>query len=290
MTPSAAGSRRVDARWNAIVAGVCRGGIEARRSLTDVADLFGWVFFPGVSLLVMYFLRDVTVPGLELSLGAQAIPGILGMNVVFIAVLGLSMALTVDRGDGTLLRAKATPHGVLGYLVGKVTTQAAFSIAISVVLLVAAAFLFDGLATARPSSWPSLIGVLVLGLVATLPWGAIVGSLFRNPQSLSFVSLLLMGLIAVSGVFYPLTALPGWVQVLGQVFPVYWLGLGMRHALLPDSAAAAEITGTWRELETLAALGGWAVVGFLLAPLVLGRMTRRATGASITTDPRHTVG
>lgn len=275
--------------WNAVRAGLSRGGIEARQSLTSAADLIGWVFFPGVSLLVMFFLRDVTVPGLDFSLGAQAIPGILGMNVVFIAVLSLAVALTADRGDGTLLRAKATPHGVLGYLVGKITAQAAFCIAISVVVLLVAAVVFDGLATARPSTWPMLIGVLLLGLAATLPLGAVLGSLFTNPQSLSFVSLLFMGLVAISGVFYPITALPGWLQTLGQLFPVYWLGLGMRHALLPDSAAAAEIAESWRVLETLLALGAWTVAGFLLAPVVLRRMARRATGSSITTDPRQTI-
>lgn len=275
--------------WNAARAGLSRGGIEARQSLTSAADLTGWVFFPGASLLVMYFLRDVTVPGLELSLGAQTIPGILGMNIVFIAMLGLSMALTVDRGDGTLLRAKATPHGVLGYLVGKITAQAAFCVTISVVILVVAAFLFDGLATARLSTWPMLIWVLVLGLAATLPLGAVLGSLFSNPQSLSLVSLLFMGLVAISGIFYPITALPGWLQTLGQLFPVYWLGLGMRHALLPDPAAAAEIAGSWRALETLVALVAWTVAGFLLAPVVLRRMARRASGSSITTDPRQAI-
>ena len=46
----------------------------------------------------------------------------------------------------------------------------------------------------------------------------------------------MMGLIAISGIFYPITALPGWLQWIAQVFPVYWLGLGMRSALLPDAA------------------------------------------------------
>jgi len=33
----------------------------------------------------------------------------------------MMMQLTVEREDGTLLRAKAIPRGMLGYLVGKVT-------------------------------------------------------------------------------------------------------------------------------------------------------------------------
>lgn len=283
------GGRVVNPRGNAILAGLQRGRIEFGQSLRRPSEPFSWVFFPGVSLLVMFFLRDTTVPGLGLSLGSQAIPGIIGMTIVFIGTLGLSMALTVDRGDGTLLRAKATPHGVLGYLVGKITSQAGFCTAIIAMILIVGGFLFDGLDLGNATTWLMLIWVLALGLAATLPLGAIFGSLFTNPQSLGLISLVFMGLVAISGVFYPITTLPGWLQTLGQFFPVYWLGLGMRAALLPETAAAAEIGASWRHLETLLALGAWTTAGFLIAPLVLHRMARRASGATITTDPRQAI-
>lgn len=75
-----------------------------------------------------------------------------------------------------------------------------------------------------------------------------------------------------SDVFYPITALPAWLEVVGQVFPVYWLGLGLRSALLPDALAAAEVGESWRHFETVGVLGLWAVVGFVLAPIVLRRL------------------
>lgn len=90
-----------------------------------------------------------------------------------------------------------------------------------------------------------------------------------------------MGLIAISGVFYPLTALAGWVQALAQAFPVYSLGLGMRSALLPDDTAVVEIGGLWRPVETAAVLGAWAVAGLVVAPLVLRRMARRESGSNV---------
>jgi ABC-type sugar transport system ATPase subunit len=90
----------------------------------------------------------------------------------------------------------------------------------------------------------------------------------------------IIGLIAISGIFYPITALPHWLQWIGQVFPVYWLGLGMRSALLPDPAAV-EIGGSWRHLETAGVLGAWAALGLLVAPLVLRRMARRESGSVV---------
>lgn len=90
-----------------------------------------------------------------------------------------------------------------------------------------------------------------------------------------------MALAGVSGIFYPLQALWGWVQVVAQVFPMYWLGLGLRSSFLPDGAASAEIGDSWRTLESIAVLGIWAIVGVALSPLVLRRMSRRTSGSQV---------
>ncbi|MEO3867239.1 hypothetical protein ABGB18_00255 [Nonomuraea sp. B12E4] len=57
------------------------------------------------------------------------------------------------------------------------------------------------------------------------------------------------------------------------------LGLGMRSAFLPDSAAALEIGGFWRPVEMLLVLGAWIVASLLLAPPILRRMARRESGS-----------
>ncbi|ONI80679.1 ABC transporter [Saccharothrix sp. ALI-22-I] len=265
----------------AVRAGVRRGRIEFGQTMTNAGELIGWLWLPVVALVVMYAFGDGAVPGVDFPLGAQAVPGILAMNAVFTGLMSLAMALTMDREDGTLLRAKATPNGVLAYVVGKVLGKAALTVAVLALVLVPALFLFDGLEPGRASTWLTSAWVLVLGLLATLPIGVILGAVFGNTQSLGFVTLLIMGLVVVSGVFYPITALPGWLQWVGQAFPLYWLGLGLRSALLPDALAVAEIGGSWRHLETVIALGAWAVVGFVLAPVVLRRMARRESGSSV---------
>lgn len=164
-----------------------------------------------------------------------------------------------------------------GYVTGKVLAQAGLTVVVLAIVLVAAVALFDGFAP----SWLAVAGMTALGLVATLPLGAVLGSLFTNSQSLSLATMLLMGLLVISGVFYPVTAMPEWLQWVAQVFPVYWLGLGLRSALLPDALAVAEIGESWRHLATAGALGAWAVLGFALAPAVLRRMARRESGSAV---------
>jgi ABC-2 type transport system permease protein len=62
---------------------------------------------------------------------------------------------------------------------------------------------------------------------------------------------------------------------------MYWLGLGMRSALLPDSAVVVEIGQSWRPWATLGVLAAWAVIGLVLAPILLRRMARRESGSSV---------
>ncbi|GAA3458543.1 hypothetical protein ACFFSW_04775 [Saccharothrix longispora] len=90
------------------------------------------------------------------------------------------------------------------------------------------------------------------------------------------------GVPAMSAVF---TALPGWAQAVGQAFPLYWFGLGLRSAPLPDAAVAAGVGGRCGPPWTAVALGLWAVVGFALAPPLLRRTIRREPGAPVPRRP-----
>ncbi|NYT94352.1 ABC transporter permease [Salinispora sp. H7-4] len=268
-------------KTTALRAGLRRGAIELRSTFTNGQDLWNY-FFPTVVLLVaVFFMRGATVPGTDFSLGSRTLPSALGMGLLFGGLLGLAQALVVDREDGTLLRAKAIPNGMLGYLVGKLVLVSSVAMIGLVIQLTPGMLFLDGLRLDEASAWLTLAWVVPLGLVATLPLGAMIGSLIENPRNMGLVVLPVMGLIAVSGIFYPITGLPGWLQGAAQVFPLYWLGLGMRSALLPADLAAVEIGGSWRHLEMVAVLGAWAVLGLVLAPVLLRRMARRESGSRV---------
>lgn len=260
--------------------GWTRGLIELRQSFTNGGDLASHLLWPVLMVVTMWFLRDREFGPEGFGLGTLALPGILGMNVA-LGMVTMSQILTAEREDGTLLRAKATPHGMRTYLTGKVVSVSGMLLVDLTVLLVPAMLIIDGLAVDSAAAWLTLGWMLVLGMAATLPVGAVLGSVFTSTRAQGLVQLPVLALIAVSGVFYPLTALPGWVQGVAQMFPVYWLGLGMRSAMLPDAMAAVEWGESWRRAETVAVLGAWAVVGLAVAPLVLSRMARRESGSSV---------
>jgi ABC-2 type transport system permease protein len=271
----------MNARTAALRSGLTRGWIEFKQTWTNLDDVVGQLVFVVLFLGTLFFMRNATLPGTALSLGAATVPSVLGAGIVFNGLTGAAGYLAVDREDGTLLRAKATPNGMLGYLVGRTTALSLQQLTSLAAVLVPSLFVFSSLAPDGVWSYLHLLGVLLLGFFATMPIGAALGSLTKNARSTGLIVLPVMGLGAISGIFYPIIALPGWVQAVAQVFPMYWLGLGMRSALLPDSAVIVEIGHSWRPLPTLAVLLAWSVIGLTLAPILLRRMARREAGSSV---------
>ncbi|GAA1719998.1 ABC transporter permease [Kribbella yunnanensis] len=263
----------------AIRAGWRRGLIELRQSFTNGPELASHFLWPVLTLAALFFLRHRDFGSSGLLLGALALPSILGMNAAM-GMVSMSQQLTADREDGTLLRAKATPHGMLGYLIGKVVSVAGSLLADLLIVLIPGLIIVGGLSV-DTSGWLTLVWVLLLGMVATLPIGAVLGSVFTSARAQGLIQLPMLGFIAISGIFYPLTALPSWLEWIGQLTPIYWMGLGMRSALLPDEAVVVELGESWRHLETAGVLGVWAVAGLLLAPVVLRRMARRESGSAV---------
>lgn len=264
----------------AVRAGLARGWIELRQLFTTGPDLIGQFLTPAITLGVLFFLRDRIYDDTGLSVAELALPGLLGSIIAFNGLYALLNVLVLDREDGTLLRAKAVPNGMIGYFVGKiVATSAAVILQVIIVLGVGAAII-GGSSLSGPGAWVTFVWVVALGLLAALPLGAIGGSVL-DTRTAFLLTMPLMGLIAISGIFYPITALPGWLQGVGQAFPMYWMGLGMRSALLPADAVAIEIDQSWRHIETAAVLGVWAVVGLMIAPVVLRRMASRESGSSM---------
>ncbi|HEX2145020.1 MAG TPA: ABC transporter permease [Glycomyces sp.] len=258
-----------------------RALIETRISLTTPGDLMQFIMPTAIAIVVLLFMQQADFEGAPVSLGSMSMPSLIGMNVVFGGITGMVGALAMDRTNGTLLRAKSMPGGMTGYLVGHLASTAMFIGFTAVVLVAVGLPLFDGLEFATPDRWLMFLAVLLMGIVATLPIGAVLGALIDNPKNMGLVVFPIMGMVAVSGIFYPITALPGWLQGIGQAFPMYWMGLGMRHALLPDSMAAVEIGGEWRTLTMFAVLALWAAVSMALAPRLLRRMSRRESGSAV---------
>ncbi len=264
---------------NAVRLGMARGWIEFQILYLNPQGLLSTVILAILFVGVLWFERTTTIAGVSLAL--LTLPGLLGIYIANEGLSDVAKLLSYDREDGTLLRAKAIPQGMLGYLIARVVVSFLSIILNLALVFVLSLFVVPGLTTLDGGRLLTLVWIVVLGLLATAPLGAIIGSLVKSSRagfSLTFFPL--AALVAISGIFYPISALPAWVQWIAQVFPVYWLGLGLRSVFSP-AAAALELGGSFRPLAIFLALTAWAAVGLLLAPPVLGHMARRTSGSEM---------
>jgi ABC-2 type transport system permease protein len=273
-------------------AGLNAGWIELSHCFTMIEDAFEVLPIPllSVAVLLLADARHVHLPGTHFLIGSTLLAGMLILNISANGMAGMAMNLTAAREDGTLLRAKATPNGILGLLVGKIVVISGTILLTVAGLLIVGLAPFSGLALGRAETWLTLAWVLALGLLAMLSLGAVLGALLPSVRSATVTMTGIFLLIGISGIFTPINQLPVGLQWAGQALPLYWLGLGVRSALLPGTMAAVEIGHSWRHLATAGVLSAWAIAGLVLAPVLLRRVVRREAGSSVAARRERLMG
>jgi ABC-2 type transport system permease protein len=261
--------------------GLARGWITFRGVNRTADGLMNTLVLNAIPLVFLILNRDATWPGSSVPLGTAMLPGFLALMIVF-SIMGTAYYLANEREDGTLLRAKAVPGGMSAYVVGLTVVACLDTFAGVLVVLVPGMVIVPGVPVGDPVLWLGLLGYTLLGLLSCVPIGMLIGSVVRSARAIGGLGFLFtMGLSAISGLYFPIQALWGWVQAVAQVFPMYWLGLGLRSVFLPAEAAAAEVGGSWRVAETLVVLGVWSVLGLVFTPILLRRMARRESGSAV---------
>src|SRR5690606_35735167 len=191
--------------------------IEFRNMLQTPSEvLYYLVGIVGV-VIALIVLRDATLDGSDFSVVRFLFPGLLAMQVLIAACFGPATVLSTEREDGTLLRHKSLPHGMRGYVTG-ITVRSLLETAIALlIVLIPATVLVDGLWDRGAISLLA-IPIVMLGLLAFMPLGFIVGSVFRNPRAVGGWGFMVIMVIAIgSGLFFPLLALPWWAQLMAML-------------------------------------------------------------------------
>ncbi|GHC98300.1 transport permease protein [Nocardiopsis terrae] len=268
---------------NALRAGLSRGWIEFTLSFRSAQELFGYLYMPLLFLGMAIAFNSTGMADDEgHPIGAVVLSGGAAFFLVMLGVTTVLQVLANEREDGTLLRAKAVPRGLLGYTVGKSVHVAAMSVTAMALMVVPGLLFVDGFGFERWTDALILLWVCVLGMLALAPIGAIIGSFITNPRmGVTLAVLPTILIVMASGLMFPFEFMPDWVQVVGQILPVYWLGLGIRAAMLPDSYAALELAGSWQLPQVAGVLAVWALVGLVAAQWVLRRMARRESGSRV---------
>lgn len=164
---------------------------------------------------------------------SNACYGLVGM-----VMFGLSYAVVRDREHYRMLKyVYISPAHFQTYFLGRGAARAAEGVVGAVINLAVGLALFQGVQAGLRDGgidWGWLLVYLGLGLPMLWACGMILaGACLNMSRNGMFLSEGVGGLVyLLSGVLFPLTALPGWVRPVSECLPTtYWLE-GMRRALM----------------------------------------------------------
>lgn len=182
------------------------------------------------SLSVMYIGKAQGAGGEQLVL-------YLGIGTVVWAYLRsvfgtISEMIVWERWEGTIEYTMMAPISRLTHMLGVSVFAIVYGI-LRTALLLGALALFFRIDLSRANPWGALLIILVgsLSFVGVGIMAAVLPLLFteRGEEMTFTISALLL---VVSGVYYPVTVLPGWMQAAARVSPATYVLEGMRATIL----------------------------------------------------------
>ena len=181
----------------------------------------------------------------EIVTAYNIVPGLLGVILTMTLVMMTALGVTRERERGTMESLLATPVRPLEVMVGKLAPYVGVGVVQAVVVLTAAAVLFEVPMAATPGAWAALTLGVGLFIIGSLALGFLISTVARNQlQAMQMSIFYLLPSILLSGFAFPFRGMPGWAQALGEALPVTHVLRIVRGALLKGGeldAAAADV-------------------------------------------------
>jgi ABC-2 type transport system permease protein len=151
----------------------------------------------------------------------------------------VSEAIQWERWEGTIEYTFMAPISRLTHLLG----QAAFAVIYGVLhtsVIMAIVALFFNVDLSR-ANVPSMLLIVLTGSMSFIGLGmfAAVLPLLSPEKGLQMTNIIKTLVLLVSGVYYPVSVLPAWMQVFAKISPAAYMLEGMRAALLEGAGVGA---------------------------------------------------
>jgi len=153
-----------------------------------------------------------------------------------------------ERWEGTIEYTFMAPVPRLTHLAGMAAGTIVRALVFSVTTLFAV-MLFVPVDLSQANVLSALV-MLAVGTIAFMGLGiaSAVFPLLWTEKGLQMAYIVQAVVLLVSGVYYPTTVLPGWLQALSVISPATYVIEGMRRALLDGSDLAALLPQVWPAL------------------------------------------
>jgi ABC-2 type transport system permease protein len=240
--------------------------VELQKLRRDRTEVITRAVQPALWLIIFgqTFTRLRVVPTGDVPYLDFLAPGILAQSALFVSIF-YGIHIIWERDAGVLAKLMVTPTPRAALVTGKAFAASVRALTQALVVVVLAALLgvsFD----LNPLHLLGVAAVLVLGsaffccLSITLA-----GLVLKRDRMMGIGQAIIMPLFFASNALYPVTVMPGWLQVLNHVNPLSYEVEALRGLLIGTHA---------RLLLDYGVLIGSAAVAIVVASAILGRLTR----------------
>ena len=252
----AAGTRR---RLPGLIAHV--SGSDLRCFRRNVQSVFFTLALPVLFLVILASIfrnKTVTVPGGTIKESVYYVPSLIAFGLIAAAFSNLIVTVVRNRESGIYKRRRATPLPASVVIAARALVAVLTALAITVVLLAIGWAAYGAHIPGRTA--PAFILDVVVGAVVFCCLGFAVASLIGNVDAAQpVIQVIVLPLAFISGIFIPISVLPGWLADIGKVFPVEHLAAALLAAYNPYT------TGSGLRWGDLAVLAAWGAAGLIVA-------------------------
>jgi len=170
------------------------------------------------------------VPGQTTNYFEFVAPGIMGMVVMMSLMTGLPHAISFEREMGTLDGMLAAPVHRMSILGGKVIAQTTRGMMQGIIVLTLSIVLFG---VVVQGSIALILGILLLGVFSLVGLGILITSFTSTEETATMIMMTLtFPMMFLSGVFFPISQMPQFMQVIAQFLPLTYAISALRQVVV----------------------------------------------------------
>lgn len=179
------------------------------------------------------------VEGRQIRYVDWALPGILGMNMMFSCLFGVGYVLVRYRKNSVLKRLQATPLTALEFISAQVVSRLLIVLVIATLIYTGCDLLFDFVMLGR---YIDLMLVTVLGAMAMISLGLLIASRSRSEELTGgLLNMASWPMMILSGVWFSLEGAPPALLWFADILPLTHLVAAAR-AIMTDGASLSELS------------------------------------------------
>jgi ABC-2 type transport system permease protein len=212
--------------WQDDLRGIYYVALKDMRTYYLKPPSISWgIVFP-VAWILAFYLRSPRA-------FEELVPGLIAMTILFSTTAAEAVVINFELRIGSLERLLLAPLTFSAVLLGKVLGGAMFGLlmtALVIIVSVVGLGLYVNVA--------QLVLIIVPSLFAFSAMGALLCVMVREvfeAQTLANLPRFLM--MFLSGIFYPLSAMPSLLRYVAYLLPLTYTVDGLRHALSPSDMA-----------------------------------------------------